>query len=531
MARTKTVPNSKQVLPYIDKFLPYIIQPNGATGNAWRTFVRSQPMMLNCRDLLAMQLTNLDWKISARNTDRTEELADEIDYYTTDVLNKWNDEDYDTGIERCVDDLTSTPFGAIVEIGRYLDGSVAWVRNMDSATCYPTTDPEYPVVQNFFGPGYGGYGVSFPKELVARSYISPLTEWDRQGWGMAPPEKIFIAAQMIAAGDSYYWRLLMDTPQTGLLDLVDMEEESAKKWIESYREMMAGTDPQKIPVLYGHEKLASFISFGLNPAEIQMDKGLAWYAALVSGGYGIPLSELGLSFNNTLAGQIREDRRSRRTGFGLILTKITNLINKFLPRHLMFQYIYRDEEGLNLLGRARATSMTAFNHSIDKGVLTLEAVRAQLLIDGLIDAGPAEMSKNAQPPQAAGSELRNDVKNDAREVTPDEGGHGVVKQVTEKAIAAIFPLLQTAKREGCIGDVVEFGRLVARDIISDSRIILRADFMQEQSEDARIMAAIAARELSAPWAQKYLSHAHPKVIRGTPVYNRIKAYAWQLHQP
>lgn len=548
MARPKTEPDSRQILPYISKYAPYLSNPSWAPSAWWRQFERAQPLMMLCRDVLSMQVTNLDWKITAKDPERAEELVDEIDYYTL-RLNTWNGEDYDTGIERSVQDLYTLPFGTVLELGRYKDGSLAWIKSMDGATCLPTLDPDFPVVQSFVPSGQGGTGVLFPKELVSRVYLSPRPEWDRQGWGMAPPEKVYIAGLMLANGDRYYWRLLLDTPQSGILDLGDMEEASAKKWIATYQEMLVGIDPQKIAVLYEHTKPANWIKYDLNPAELQMDKALSWYATIVTDGYGVPLSELGLNFNSTLAGQIREDRRSRRTGFGLILAKMTVLINRILPDYLQFSYVYRDDEGLNLLGRARATSVTGLAHAIDKGILSPEAARVQLRLDGLIDDLPAIMSKDYELEKQKQEEakLRKDTRNEQREIEPDEGGHGTIKKVSEKAdlaritsekeaveraFAQVFPIIRAASRRYNEEELVEFGQSLARAIIggeADNREVLGLSPEITLSLEEQFLAASAAVGLAAPWSRKYMSGIpHPIQLRGTPVYSRMRKLVCRL---
>ena len=145
------------------------------------------------------------------------------------------------------------PIGGIFELVYHEDNPrnrlVDWVP-LDGATCFPTFDPNKPIIQRvgkaFTNP------VIFPAYAVNRIYYNPRREIEWRGWGTPPPQFVYMAIQMISRGDNYYWKLLNDTPSTGILDLMDMSKEDAQEWIEAFRSLMTGIDPFKIPVLYQH---------------------------------------------------------------------------------------------------------------------------------------------------------------------------------------------------------------------------------------------------------------------------------------
>jgi hypothetical protein len=159
-----------------------------------------------------------------------------------------------------------------------------WVEPLDGGTLFPTLDTTYPYGQIVMEAV--GAEVYFPKYAISRIYMSPKTEIKRKGWGMAPPEKIFLALQLIGRGDAYYANLLLDTPQVGILDLEDIDETS-KGMDKSWQGLLNGIDPFKIPVLYEHEKPATFINFTSPPADIMFDRAMLQYSALVASGYGM----------------------------------------------------------------------------------------------------------------------------------------------------------------------------------------------------------------------------------------------------
>jgi hypothetical protein len=91
-----------------------------------------------------------------------------------------------------------------------------------------------------------------------------------------------------------------------------MEHSAAEEWITAFKSMILGNpiDALKIPVLYEHTKPAEFIPFGKPPSEIMFDTTTLKYAQILSAGYGLSLSDIGMSTaangGETLAGSIRQ---------------------------------------------------------------------------------------------------------------------------------------------------------------------------------------------------------------------------------
>ena len=198
--------------------LPIWNNPNWLNANVWREFVRKQPVAVLCREAITNHLLSLDWNITARDSEQQDELKEDIKYYTR-LLERGNayytDMDFTSHVEWIIKDLMDLPFGAASEIGREYNspnGKVTWIRPLDGGTLSPTLDNEYPVAQHF--PNY--QPVVFPREFISRIYLSPRTEIQREGWGMPPPERIYLAMEMLNRGDYYYSQLLMNTPEAGI---------------------------------------------------------------------------------------------------------------------------------------------------------------------------------------------------------------------------------------------------------------------------------------------------------------------------
>ena len=374
---------------YLVRQMPIWNNPNWLHADIWRQFVARQPIAVLCREAIASYLLSLDWAIVARESDKQDEYKEDIKYYTR-LLERgnayYNDVDFSNHVEWITKDLFDLPFGSAAELGREYDrpdGKIVWVRPLDAGTLAPTLNVDYPIVQHF--PNY--QPIVFPRDFISRIFLSPRTEIQREGWGMAPPEKIYLAMEMLNRGDIYYSQLLLNTPEAGILDLKDMDKESATEWVKSFRDLLYGINPLKIPVLYEHTEKAEWIPFGKLPSEILYDSITARYITIVTAGYGLSPSDVGFASSSnggeTLAGTIRQERRSAKSGKALAKTKLKAYFERILPEHLEFKWVDFDDERNVAMSRARMASANAFKVFTDIQAFSPDEVRRQSIADGL----------------------------------------------------------------------------------------------------------------------------------------------------
>jgi len=421
----------------------------------WRTLVKNQPLAIIYRDTLISNTISLDWSVRLRepeevSPDKRLRYKEEIDYYT-ELFNEMEG-GFDNYISLILQDMLDLPFGGMSEIGRLDDDPkkrVVWVQHVDAASLIPTGNPEWPVMQAV--PGLPSKPVVFPRRAVNRCYMNPRPEIKRKGWGMAPPEKVYLAIEMLYRGDRYYANLLLDTPEAGILDLLDMEEEDAKDWIESARELFGGIGGWKVPVLYEHEKAAQWIPFTRPPSDMLYDETTMKYAQVLAAGYGLRLSDIGmaeLKGEKTLAGVIRGERQSRRTGYGTVRKKLRNHLNRILPPHLMLVWEEKDEEAKTEQARALSTYGLALGQLKRDGLLSPEEARSELVSTGLLEVEidpqevpepempmgmpghgmfekPGEKTDKRKPFGKTTDEDRGRVKDEEKgKVSPTKGGRG-----------------------------------------------------------------------------------------------------------
>lgn len=419
---------------YLTRFTPPWSRPSSLPAYTWRAWVMNQPVALVCRETLIANLEALDWKITPRNMKYKEELDPVCRYYEKLIRNGGNYPalglDYSGLLEWVVGDLLDTPFGGFAELGRKNDdpkGRVLWIKPVDAGTLYPTLNDKWPTVQY-----YQGYEVvPFPSHAQARIGWSPHQYLFREGWMMAPPEKIYFALDMLNKGDKYYANLMLDIPSAGILDLGDMAADEARLWIDSFRTFLNDTTTSfKIPVLYEHNNKVEFLPFGKVPNDIMFDRITLKYAALVCGAYGMTLGDIGLSTasssGETLAGSIRQERKTKKTGFARVKTKWKAFIDSFLPDTIELTLIDYDDELNVAMGRARLASSTAMNIWATMGAFSPQEMRSQALNDGLInitipDTLPEDAKPIPQKPQERPGALGSPVP-------PSAGGQGEVRQ-------------------------------------------------------------------------------------------------------
>jgi len=488
---------------YLYRIIPALLQPNWFQAKRWRSFVLNQSIAIVCRETLIAQISSMDWKVDAVDPQMRDEYKTDIDYYTK-FFNNNQDYDFIEMIEWIAKDYLDLPFGGAAEIGREgdrPDGKVLWLELLDGGTLFPSYSREWPVGQRVESNPLDT--VWFPKHAINRIYMSPRTEIDRKGWGMAPPEKIYLSIELLNRGDIYYANLLLDTPEAGILDLADMDKTSAEEWVKAFRSMLGGIDPLKVPILYEHDSPAKWIPFGRPPTEMMFDRITTKYASIVAGGYGMSLSDIGIqavtSGGETLAGSIRQERRLKRTGFSRLKKKLSYFFNRLLPEHLVFNWIDLDDELGVSIGRARLATSQAGKELITLGVFTANEWRQQMVADGIItipvpdEIDQSEVYKLSSPGSNGKSPdlLGNPV-------APSAGGHGEIKTKFEMAVNQSLANLADAIESG-EPDLFEFD--INFDELAEEWNYLVAEEYREEFR-RRIK-----EEFDTIWPNKFLSSA------------------------
>lgn len=444
-------PKSLDLPAYLTRIVPIFQTPQWMEADRWRRTVENQPVAMVCEEHIIADLQDTSWEVRAKDAKNEDKLADDIDYY-----NKLLEPDLSGGIAgfdtvivgNGGQDMLRIPMGGTFEVVRWPVGTVPDGLSLphpkghvfklvyiDGATLAPTFDKQFPVMQRI--PQDVTNVVYFKSNELMRLVQKPRSEMTRWGYQIAPPEKIYLAIVALYRGDMYYANLLLDTPEAGLLDLGDMSQEAATDWLQSFRELMTGIDPFKIPVLYEHTKDAKFIQFGRPPTEMMFNELYYKYAQVVHAGYGLTMTDTGMGDQaRTLAGSIRDERRSRRSGFGRARETIRNAINRdVLPDYLEFIWEENDPESMIQNGRALLTYAQALKAAKEARFITAAEGQAELVKQGLITVEvekPEELppppvipaTPPPVPPTNKDETGQAQVEADTQRVPPSQGGRG-----------------------------------------------------------------------------------------------------------
>jgi hypothetical protein len=423
------------ILNYLYRVVPAWMNPQWQEAVVWRNFVLSVPIAAVCRQTAIGQLTSLDWKIVSRDSDKTDELKSKIKYNTRILENEseYADLDFVGRLEWLGRDLLDLPFGMAAEIGRDNDdpaGKLQWIRCLDGGTCMPSLNADFPVIQRV--PNIPLEPVAFPKHAISRQYLNPRSEIWREGWGMAPPELIYLVFDLMKRGDKYFAELLLNTPQVGILDLGDTTKETAQEWMKEAQDLFSGTDPMKIPVLYEHTSPVSWIPFNMSPNEIMFEQITSRYANLICAGYGMSPSDIGMGTSKnggeTLSGTIRDERKTKKNILSVMKKKFKAFYDHILPSELEFSWIDFDSENNVAQGRARLANAQADEILVRNHVFAPKELRTQALADGLITVSiPETLEENKIDWPQSGNTTSPGLLGE--KVSPDNGGRGEVTSV------------------------------------------------------------------------------------------------------
>jgi hypothetical protein len=456
-------------MSFLRRYLPNFSVPMMA-GNRWRRVVLQQPIAGLCKTRLISYVQASEWEITSKEPGEKKKYQKDIDYYT--AMMDSPPYDFDTLMDMLWQDALDLPTGGNAEIvrwpkgkgpgliGEHPTGHVHAIEFMDGATVHPTGDRKLPLVQMVEGHA----PVYFEQGEIGRILMSPRPEHKLRGYGMAPPERIFLAILLLYYGDQYYARLLLDTPEAGILYLGDMDQESAEEWLGGFRELFQGINPMKIPVIAETNKPPAWIQFGRSPHDMTYNETTQKYARVVTAGYNLKTSDIGLhEGQETLAGKIRDDRAARATGYGVLITKTENWISRIiLPPYLTFRFRIQDEEALIQRMRARLMAGQAAKALVEAQIATPAEIQEQLMQEGIFTvklSPPPKGGDNGQPPgQAppAPPQKPQDVDegaqqaNEKNKVPAEQGGRGDVPgtKKADLAIKARWPAGDTGGRGG-----------------------------------------------------------------------------------
>jgi hypothetical protein len=325
-------PKAIQEAPvYVTRSIFRFWDPSGFSPEQWR-LIAKEPVNKMAQQFVKRELAALDFEIVSeeRNDPRVDEYKERWDQIFDDGAGFY------TWLFRILDDTMTLTFGGASEVAN--DGEeLAWVQHVDAATLLPTYDKRQPYVQ--VNPDNWVDRIYFRRGDLARLRYSPRPEIHYKEWQLSPTEEALLPIEALSKIYLYYMQELTDTPAMGILDVMDMTYDEAMKWSAEFREMMQGTDPLKIPILYEHSVPAKWIPFNRSPADLNIPEQFKRFAELLLGKYGLSIGDLRLfEHESTKAGERVSQLVTERSGVGYWAALLAQHLTRLLPTGLTFKF-------------------------------------------------------------------------------------------------------------------------------------------------------------------------------------------------
>jgi hypothetical protein len=294
--------------------------------------IAREPINRSAQRFIIREISSLTWIISS-----TERNDSRVDDYTAVWEEIWEDGDgFHIWLSRMLEDVCSLPFGAASEVG-YKGQDLDWVQHVDGATLLPTYEKNAPYCQ--INPDNWTQRVYFRRDQLRRLRVNPRPDIRFKEYQVSPTEDGFTEIEALSKIYLYYMQELTDTVPLGILDVMDWDEEDAMNWARNFREMIEGTDPIKIPILYDHEGAAKFIQFGRSPQDMNVVEQFKRFAEVLLSKYGLSIGDLRLfEHESTKAGERVSQMVTERSGVGFWASAIRAFINRLLPDGLTFEF-------------------------------------------------------------------------------------------------------------------------------------------------------------------------------------------------
>lgn len=401
---------------------PARLRPGVQDTDRWRT-VAAEPINRMARRMVQREISSLNFTIRPEDP-KDAQQRDAADWY----LNVYSD--FRNLVTRTLKSVCELPQGGAWEVG-YIrpgvygegeKGTLAFVQYIDGGTLHPSISQEFPIVQ--VDPTESTRNVMFREDEIVRLLAWPRDEFGLEWWQESPTEASYMAIEALARIYVYSLKQLMDTPIAGILDMMDFSEEDARTWANTFREMLEGIDPIKIPILYQHEHAASWIPMGNRFEDLAITEQFKIYADLILGNYGLSVNDLRIfNHDGPKTGMAVSRKISIQQGVSFFAELVKDAVQSTLPRFLIFEYTepdLEDERTKSQIGAADARTIQTFDW-LDPKLKAKEAIGRGVLKHVTQDEIDKAIDENQQVDQL-NQELANGIPTPAPgQITEGEG--------------------------------------------------------------------------------------------------------------
>lgn len=337
----------------------------------------------------------------------------------------------------CIDLYTQDngAFWEIIRVKNRPDSPVINIAHLDSAKCWRTGDPQYPVI----------YRDRFGRERVMRWWeIKTLEEFP------SPIEEVFdlqysavtralLAAEIVQSISTYKMEkvsgnftkavdVVSGVTQNNIDDAVALAQEQNLNQVlyrYSLPVVVAGVDPTST-LSHVHIDLASL------PDNFDEDTSFKWYVAQLAAAFGVDYQEIAPLMTGNLGSSQQSDilhLKTRGKGPALIMGLFEETINRGLvPGNVKFKFLEQDLRTETERAEAKFTRVKARSLQIKSGELDAEAARELAILDGDLprwlakDVADRADTRNVEQPtdEFGPRQIEGGIETQFRRITMDD---------------------------------------------------------------------------------------------------------------
>lgn len=425
----------------------------------WDDVVESCSVAATAESILVSRVASNPWRLVIRDPNQIDDLRDELKYYES-LLSGGGGffESFTALLQWILTALLRYPTGVALELVRWPDSArVVSIIPIDPRTIRYTRNFEYPIEQIV-----GEEVVRFPRESVAFGvYRNVFSIGKVDAPGFPPPMQAYRTILLLNDIDDYYSRHVRNVPPPGILNFRGMSRSSVKAWAEELEKFMRSNRGDPIlPIAYENDGI-DFVRVLPGIGEIQIGEAYLRYVSVIASAYGLSPTDIIGGSGESLAGTIREDRRSKMTGLAILKKLAQEVIGQILPAGIGIDFVdFYDEEASVSNARTLLADSMALERLVASGVLSPQEARLVLLNIGKIHVTLPEVmgEKVSKEPEIVGIS-GGATAIEGTHVPAGQGGMGIVKsRVHVRGRDISRQMMELLLRSALVEDILpEFG--------------------------------------------------------------------------
>lgn len=264
--------------------------------------------------------------------------------------------DWDRFLSKMLIDYSRHDQGAFIELIAPGDprtapvGPIVGMAVLDSLRCYPTADPEFPVIYY----SIKGKMHVIHKDRVIQFVDTPDSEEGLAGFGDCSLSRCIAPVYREILMGRYVEQFLDDNPPPGMMVFGNMTDERMKAAVERMmdeRNRDGASEWGKTVRLYGVDlnttPTVEMVSFTKPPEKFDYEQYTNLDVKEIALGIGLDIQDVweltGGSLGSAAQSQIMAEK-SRGKAFGRILKTLERVINQALPEDTEFQWKFKDDQ-------------------------------------------------------------------------------------------------------------------------------------------------------------------------------------------